>query len=129
MARMCARGMVIDEVDAVLLAALRRAVPAVKGRTRRLVCLGRPLQGMPVRIVDEDSVVLPSRAVGVIEVRGVPVTEGYRTLAGFASAQDSQGWYDTGDLGYLTEAGDVVAWPRQRRDHHGGPQHLSRRHR
>ena len=51
---------------------------------------------------------LPARGVGVIEVRGEPVTTGYTTMAGFIGAQDERGWYDTGDLGYLTETGSVV---------------------
>jgi fatty-acyl-CoA synthase len=104
----CGGGMVVDEVDADLLAVLHRAVPATKGRTRRLVTLGRPLQGLEVRVVDEDGAELPPRGVGVIEVRGEPVTRGYTTVAGFISAQDQRGWYDTGDLGYVTETGDVV---------------------
>jgi hypothetical protein len=37
---------------------------------------------------------------------------GYTTVAGFPSAQDDQGWYDTGDLGYLTEAGSIVVCGR-----------------
>jgi hypothetical protein len=36
------------------------------------------------------------------------VTDGYITVAGLVAAQDGQGWYDTGDLGYLTETGNVV---------------------
>ena len=32
--------------------------------------------------------------------------------AGFVSAQDRDGWYDTGDLGYVTETGDVVVCGR-----------------
>ncbi|HXL61144.1 MAG TPA: long-chain fatty acid--CoA ligase, partial [Mycobacterium sp.] len=55
---------------------------------------------------------LPARGVGVIEVRGDPVTRGYTTEAGFISAQDERGWYDTGDLGYLTETGNVVVCGR-----------------
>ncbi len=105
-------GMVVDEVDADLLAVLHRAVPANRGHTRRLVCLGRPLTGMQVRIVDEQGSVLAARGVGVIEVRGAPVTHGYTTLAGFLPAQDEQGWYDTGDLGYLTDIGDIVVCGR-----------------
>ncbi len=108
----CDGGMVVDEVDADLLALLHRAVPATRTRTRRLVRLGRPLQGMEARIVDEDGSVLSARGVGVIEVRGESVTRGYTTLAGFIAAQDDQGWYDTGDLGYLTESGDVVVCGR-----------------
>ena len=41
----CGGGMVVDEVDADLLAVLHRAVPATKGHTRRLVSLGKPLDG------------------------------------------------------------------------------------
>jgi fatty-acyl-CoA synthase len=108
----CGDGMVIDEVDADLLAALQRAVPATRGNTRRLVCLGRPLEGMEVRIVDEDGSVLSARGVGVIQVRGEPVSPGYTTQAGFVAAQDEQGWYDTGDLGYLTETGSIVVCGR-----------------
>jgi fatty-acyl-CoA synthase len=108
----CGAGMVVDEVDADLLAVLHRAVPATRGNTRRLVCLGRPLQGLEARIVDEDGDLLPARGVGVIQVRGESVTQGYTTGAGFVPVQDEQGWYDTGDLGYLTETGDVVVCGR-----------------
>ncbi len=41
----CGAGLVVDEVDADLLAALRRAVPVTKGNTRRLASLGPLLQG------------------------------------------------------------------------------------
>jgi fatty-acyl-CoA synthase len=108
----CGGGMVVDEVDADLLAVLHRAVPATRGHTRRLVSLGRPLEGLELRVVDEEGAVLPPRGVGVIEVRGEPVTRGYTTVAGFLPAQDERGWYDTGDLGYLTETGDVVVCGR-----------------
>ena len=108
----CGRGMLIDEVDADLLAVLRRAVPAHRGRTRRLVRLGKPLEGLQVRVVDEAEAVLPVRGVGVLQVRGKPVSPGYTTTAGFVAAQDARGWYDTGDLGYLTEGGEVVVCGR-----------------
>jgi fatty-acyl-CoA synthase len=108
----CGGGMVIDEVDADLLAVLHRAVPASKGHTRRLVSLGRPLDGLELRVIDDDGSVLPARCVGVLEVRGEPVTKGYTTEAGFIPAQDERGWYDTGDLGYLTETGNVVVCGR-----------------
>jgi fatty-acyl-CoA synthase len=106
------KGLEVDEVDADLLAVLRRAVPATHGRTRRLASLGRTLKGLEARIIDVDGAVLPARGVGVIEVRGDPVTRGYTTAAGFVAAQDEDGWYDTGDLGYLTEAGSVVVCGR-----------------
>jgi fatty-acyl-CoA synthase len=108
----CGAGLVVDEVDADLLAVLRHAVPATKGNTRRLACLGPALQGLDVRVVDEDANVLPSRGVGVIQVRGEPVAAGYATMGGFIPGPDRHGWYDTGDLGYLTENGHLVVCGR-----------------
>lgn len=108
----CNAGLVVDEVDADLLAALRRAVPATKGNTRRLASLGPLLEGLEARIVDEDGNVLPARGVGIIELRGEPLTPGYITMGGFVPAQDENGWYDTGDLGYRMDNGHVVVCGR-----------------
>ncbi|ORJ62809.1 fatty acyl-AMP ligase [Mycobacterium simiae] len=108
----CNAGLVVDEVDADLLAALRRAVPATKGNTRRLATLGPLLQGLEARIIDEQGNVMPPRGVGVIELRGESLTPGYLTMGGFLSAQDEHGWYDTGDLGYITENGHIVVCGR-----------------
>ncbi len=108
----CGAGLVVDEVDADLLAALRRAVPATKGNTRRLATLGPLLHDLEARIVDEDGTVLPARGVGIIELKGESLTPGYLTMGGFVPAQDDNGWYDTGDLGYLTEEGHVVVCGR-----------------
>ena len=108
----CNAGLVVDEVDADLLAALRRAVPATRGNTRRLASLGPLLEGLEIRIVGDDGTNLPTRGVGVIELRGEPVTPGYITMGGFMSAQDEHGWYDTGDLGYQMENGHVVVCGR-----------------
>ncbi len=108
----CGAGLVVDEIDADLLAALRRAVPATKGNTRRLASLGPLLKGIEIRIVDEHGNSLPPRGVGVIQLRGEPVTPGYLTMAGFLPAQDEHGWYDTGDLGYQMENGHVVVCGR-----------------
>ncbi len=108
----CGAGLVVDEVDTDLLAALRRAVPATKGNTRRLASLGPLLKDLEARIVDEDGKVLPARGVGIIELRGESLTPGYITMGGFVPAQDENGWYDTGDLGYLMENGHVVVCGR-----------------
>ena len=108
----CNAGLVVDEVDADLLAALRRAVPATRGNTRRLASLGPLLKDLEIRVVAEDGTVLPYRGVGVIELRGESLTPGYLTMGGFMPAQDEQGWYDTGDLGYQMDNGHVVVCGR-----------------
>jgi fatty-acyl-CoA synthase len=108
----CNAGLVVDEIDADLLAALRRAVPATKGNTRRLATLGPLLKDLEARIIDEQGNVMPARGVGVIELRGESLTPGYLTMGGFIPAQDEHGWYDTGDLGYITEEGHIVVCGR-----------------
>jgi fatty-acyl-CoA synthase len=108
----CGAGLVVDEIDVDLLSALRRAVPTTNGKTTRLATLGPVLEGMEARVVDERGDVVPPRAVGVIEVRGDSVTRGYITKNGPIATQDEDGWYDTGDLGYLTENGHVVVCGR-----------------
>lgn len=108
----CGAGLVVDEVDADLLVALHQAVPATRGNTRRLATLGPLLEGLEAQVVNENGTAVPARGVGVIQLRGEPVTPGYLTMAGFMPAQDQYGWYDTGDLGYLTEEGHVVVCGR-----------------
>ena len=126
----CGAGLVVDEVDADLLAALRRAVPATKGNTKRLATLGPLLEGLEARIIDEHGNVMPARGVGVIELRGESLTPGYITMGGFVPAQDEHGWYDTGDLGYLIDNGHVVVCGRVKDVIiMAGPQHLPDRHR
>jgi fatty-acyl-CoA synthase len=108
----CGAGLVVDEVDADLLAALRRAVPSTKGNTRRLASLGPLLRDLEARVVDEHGEIMPARGVGVIELRGESLTPGYITMGGFLPAQDQHGWYDTGDLGYQMENGHIVVCGR-----------------
>ena len=108
----CGAGLVVDEIDADILAMKRRALPATIGNARRLAALGPLLGGLEARIIDDDGSLLPARGVGVIELRGEPLTRGYVTMGGFVATQDEQGWYNTGDLGYLTEHGHVVVCGR-----------------
>ncbi|GGG16872.1 putative ligase [Rhodococcoides trifolii] len=106
------QGQVLDVVDADLLEAMGRAVPATKGNVRRLATLGKMVPNLEGRVVDAEGQVLPSRGVGVIEVRGKAVTPGYVTVDGPLPTQDGEGWLNTGDVGYFTEEGLVVVCGR-----------------
>ncbi|MGW0245415.1 fatty acyl-AMP ligase [Nocardia goodfellowii] len=111
------KGQVLDPIDADLLEALGKAVPvseehAHHGNVRRLPTLGYLVDGLEGRIVDSERQPLPTRSVGVIELRGPAVTSGYVTVEGFQPAQDADGWLDTGDIGYFTEEGLVVVCGR-----------------
>ncbi|MGE2691290.1 class I adenylate-forming enzyme family protein [Mycolicibacterium pulveris] len=67
----------------------------------RLDTVGRPVPGVEVRIVSlEDGEALPPGEVGEIQARSGSVMGGY--LPETATAQAfSDGWYRTGDVGYL----------------------------
>ncbi|QNG17885.1 fatty acyl-AMP ligase [Rhodococcus triatomae] len=106
------QGQVLDRVDPDFLEAMNRAVASNKPNARPLATLGKLVDDLEGRVVDEDGDELPARGVGVIHVRGPAVTPGYITLDGPRSAQDENGWLDTGDVGYFTEEGLVVVCGR-----------------
>jgi fatty-acyl-CoA synthase len=105
-----ATGLPTDEIDAEDLETRRLATP---GTGRSFPKLGPPLPGIEVRVVDDHGAVLGAREVGVLQLRGPSVTPGYLTIAGPVAAKDADGWFDTGDEGYLVD-GQVVVCGRRK---------------
>ncbi|ADG99124.1 AMP-dependent synthetase and ligase [Segniliparus rotundus DSM 44985] len=99
-------------VDADLLELMGRAVPTTKGNVRRLATLGKVVDPLEIKVVDNEGRAIGPRQVGVINLRGKVVSPGYVTVEGPAPMTDAEGWLDTGDLGYLTEDGEVVVCGR-----------------
>ncbi|MDV6011481.1 fatty acyl-AMP ligase [Haloechinothrix sp. LS1_15] len=108
-------GLHMDVVEAHPLEAENRAVPVPEGDPRRgseearsFAILGPPLPGLEVVVVDENGTELAEREVGEIKVRGEAVTPGYLTVDGPTPALDAEGWFPTGDLGYLVDDEIVI---------------------
>jgi long-chain acyl-CoA synthetase len=71
--------------------------------------IGPPLPRTEVRIVDETGRDVGRQQRGVIQVRGPQVMAGYyRNEAASRACLWDDGWFDTGDLGMLSSAGDVT---------------------
>lgn len=72
-------------------------------KLRRLTSIGKPLEDVEVRIVDEEGNPVPTREVGEIVARGSRMMRGYWQQE--AATQDAMrsGWIYTGDLGYQDE--------------------------
>ncbi|WP_101834144.1 long-chain-fatty-acid--CoA ligase [Frankia canadensis] len=105
----------LDTVDAEALAAGSARAAAAGARARRLVMLGKPIPGLSVRVTDPGSgAILPDRSVGEVRVRGTSVSSRYHGDPGSAArlAADD-GWFPTGDLGYLVD-GDLVVCGRRK---------------
>lgn len=90
-----------------------RHVAQEGARTQTHVRVGKPVPGIEVMVTDEGRS-LPAGRVGTLMVRGAAVTARYLGPDGFADAVDADGWLDTGDLGYLTDTGEVVVTGRKK---------------
>lgn len=107
------RHFTVDTIDAVAAESDGR-VRRVEESIRTHVRLGRPVAGIEVRIVDDQGADLPVDRIGTVLVRGDAVTRRYLKPEGYVDAVDADGWLDTGDLGYLTESGEVVVAGRKK---------------
>ena len=71
---------------------------------------GRPLPETEIKIVDpQTKAQLPQGARGLVLIRGGQLMQGYyQNPEATAKAIDSEGWFDSGDLGWLTPYNDLV---------------------
>jgi fatty-acyl-CoA synthase len=93
---------------------LRRGVvnPARPGGPAKvLVSCGRPLPDHEVEVVAEEGTVLAEGRVGEIRIRGPSVSPGYFGNRRATRESWRDGWFHTGDLGYL-KAGQLYVCGR-----------------
>ena len=81
-----------------------------RARSHRPGSIGRPLPGVAVRIVDQDA--YPDSAIergigeaGLILAKGPNVMQGYLGMPEKTAEVLIDGWYTTGDIGYLDRDG------------------------
>jgi acyl-CoA synthetase (AMP-forming)/AMP-acid ligase II/NADP-dependent 3-hydroxy acid dehydrogenase YdfG len=91
-------------------------VEAVAGApdTITFIDVGPPIPGVEIRIVGPDLELLPERVIGRLQIRGAVVTPGYlHNAEANREAFVGDGWFDTGDLGFL-QAGSLTLTGRQK---------------
>jgi acyl-[acyl-carrier-protein]-phospholipid O-acyltransferase / long-chain-fatty-acid--[acyl-carrier-protein] ligase len=72
----------------------------------RLGTVGQPLPGTAVKTIDPDTGIdLPPGTEGVIAVKGPQVMVGYLNRPEATAQAKTDGWYSTGDLGYVDSDG------------------------
>jgi len=74
---------------------------------RKVLSVGQPIWGVEMRIVDDEDRTVPSGAgnIGEIVIRGHNVMKGYLGRPEETAAAFRNGWFHTGDLGYVDDDG------------------------
>jgi fatty-acyl-CoA synthase len=104
----------VDVVDRAALHAEGEASPAAgREATHRVVSSGRPILGMGVRVLDADRASLPDRRVGEIAIRSTHMLTGYYRRPEETERAFHEGWYLTGDMGYVAD-GEVYVLGRKK---------------
>ncbi len=102
-----------EVIDRVALQSDLRAVPAAADQPNVVtkVSCGRPITGAAVRVLDAEGSPLPERRVGELAVRSDSMLSGYYRRPDLQPFRD--GWYLTGDRGYVAE-GEVYVVGRSK---------------
>lgn len=96
----------LDIIDRDMLMEQRRAQPAAPDGERPTVVMvscGAPIPNTEMRVVDADRKPLPDRHVGEIALRSDCMLSGYYRRPDATAQALDDGWYYTGDLGYIAD--------------------------
>jgi acyl-CoA synthetase (AMP-forming)/AMP-acid ligase II len=105
---------VVDEVDRDSLQVDRIARPPVNGKaTIKMLSAGRPIRNVAVRAVDGHGKDVPERHIGEIALKSDCMLTEYYHRPDATKKAFLDGWYLTGDFGYLAE-GEVYVTGRKK---------------
>jgi long-chain acyl-CoA synthetase len=77
-----------------------------RDRERKPGSIGLPVDGVEMRVIDDDGRALPQGEMGELAIRGHNVMKGYwRRDEATAAAIDADGWFRTGDVARMDEDG------------------------
>ncbi len=95
----------IDWIQITSLQRDGRAVPGIENGKGMLgmVSNGKPIEGTEVKIVNARGKDLPERHAGEIVLRGNSMLSGYYRRHDATEESIFDGWYHTGDIGYMAE--------------------------
>lgn len=89
------------DAQAMIEEGVARPTLATHSPTMQVQCCGKQIDGLNVLIMDDDGNRLPDRRVGEICISGPSLARGYDQQPDKTEAAFREGWYHSGDLGYL----------------------------
>jgi fatty-acyl-CoA synthase len=108
------RAVTVDTISQRGLLVDRIARPAAGGEeTMRMLSCGAPVANVEVRVVDDARADLPERHLGEVMLRSDCMLSGYYRRDDLTQKAFHDGWYLTGDLGYLAD-GEVYITGRKK---------------
>ncbi|HEX9090138.1 MAG TPA: AMP-binding protein, partial [Anaerolineales bacterium] len=104
----------VDRISQRSLLTARVAVPAENGEEYiNMLSAGRPIDNTHLRIIGEHNRVLPERHLGEIAISSDCMLSGYYNRPDLNDKVFQDGWYLTGDLGYLAN-GEIYVTGRKK---------------
>lgn len=105
---------VVDEIDRESFMVQRVAARRLDGRpAMKMMSSGRPLENVTIRILDENGREAPERVVGEIALKSDCMLSGYYNREDVTRKAFLDGWYLTGDYGYMAD-GEVFVSGRKK---------------
>ncbi|MFG1365637.1 SDR family NAD(P)-dependent oxidoreductase [Xanthobacter versatilis] len=91
-------------IDKASLGGRLRPVAADAPEAVSFIKLGPPVPGVAIRIVDGAGALVPEGVIGRFQIKGGVITPGYlRNDAANAKAFVGEGWFNSGDLGFIRD--------------------------
>ncbi len=105
----------IDVIDPDILAQQHRAQPSVtsNGQSRSMVSAGTPIEGVRIRVLDENGIDLSERQVGEFAIKSDSMLSEYFGRPELTAGAFRDGWFLTGDYGYVA-AGEIYVTGRKK---------------
>jgi len=105
---------VVDELDRESFMVERVAKSPFDGRpSMKMMSSGRPLENVSVRILNDEREEIPERTIGEIALKSDCMLTGYYNRDDLTQKTFVDGWYMTGDYGYIA-SGEVFVSGRKK---------------
>jgi fatty-acyl-CoA synthase len=105
---------VYEDIDRESLQTKKNASPALPEQVKvRMMSTGKPIQNTQVRIIDSKGCNLPDRSVGEVAIQSDCMLTGYYHRSDATEKAFIEGWYLTGDYGYIV-AGELFITGRKK---------------
>jgi acyl-CoA synthetase (AMP-forming)/AMP-acid ligase II len=105
---------VVEEIDRQIFMTELVAKAPLDGRPSiKMMSSGRPLKNVQVNVLDENGKEVPDRVIGELALRSDCMLTGYFNRLDLTEKAFRNGWYLTGDYGYVSE-GEVFVSGRKK---------------